>query len=301
MRADFNKLVESFGNPEPPRLIVQGEYDVDPQVFRKLCNAPGAEADPNLLYQYVHDVCWLDDESIQPELLEVVLPKCLEMWRKDIVRMDLEHGGTVEMFWTAMARHQGFKKLLSIKQFEAVGSFISDGILDSIDLERSLSFEGMVGRTPYHWFHALGSFATVFSTLAELWEEWWSSKSSGHARGVLQYASCLMYPEYQNPIFAPWTHDRGGGPPGLWETEGHIYDRPWREENIAFLRSTLTPEYIRGSMQSAADMLDGIQLLLASTMIEEFPESELRVAVQIEELLDNLALTAMERRIGFTQ
>lgn len=73
----------------------------------------------------------------------------------------------------------------------------------------------------------------------------------------MQYASCLLYGETDNPVFTPWTRVGGGGPPSLWEFEGHLYTHRWQEPNVSFLRETLTPRAILDVLRAAVVQLDG--------------------------------------------
>jgi hypothetical protein len=64
-----------------------------------------------------------------------------------------------------------------------------------------------------------------------------------------------MYQQAENPIFAPWTPDRGGGPPCLWEFGGHLYEHRWQDNNIGFLKQTLTPHAIGDVLRRAVNHL----------------------------------------------
>jgi hypothetical protein len=66
-----------------------------------------------------------------------------------------------------------------------------------------------------------------------------------------------MYPEQENPVFAPWTPNRGGGPPCLWEFEGHLYAHRWLEPNVNFLRRALNVEAVSDLLARAVARLVG--------------------------------------------
>ena len=67
-----------------------------------------------------------------------------------------------------------------------------------------------------------------------------------------------MYEDRDNPIFATWTRERGGGTPGLWETDGQMFDACWRTENVLFFMETVTPDYLRDGLGRASDALTGV-------------------------------------------
>jgi hypothetical protein len=64
-----------------------------------------------------------------------------------------------------------------------------------------------------------------------------------------------MYNEYQNPVFAPWTSDEGGGPACLWEFKGHLYTHRWLERNVDFLKKALAAPWITDALTRAVEWL----------------------------------------------
>jgi hypothetical protein len=90
-----------------------------------------------------------------------------------------------------------------------------------------------------------------------LWRAWWSSDTVGMAVSIVQYASCLIYLQNENPVFATWTPDAGGGPPSLWEFEGHLYEHRWLQSNVRFLRQNLNPQQVSEALNRAVERLAG--------------------------------------------
>jgi hypothetical protein len=64
-----------------------------------------------------------------------------------------------------------------------------------------------------------------------------------------------MYPKNENPVFAPWTPDGGGGPPCLWEFEGHLYEHRWLKPNVDFLKEVLTVSRVSDLLIRAVELL----------------------------------------------
>lgn len=287
MAADIQNAIRSFGNPQPPAKITQEPFDYDPGHYRRLCQT---EQTPDLvdLCKYADDISYQD---LQPDLFLFLLPICLRVGQLDLMSShESDYAGFVEQFSAAMAKHAGFRDILTPVQYEAVEAFMRDVILDKIDREQSLSFSGMRA-SPYSWVSAIGTFGTVFPSVAQLWREWWSMPTAGRACGVLQYTSALMYSDDKNPMFSPWTPDGGGGPPTLWETDGHIFDQSWLPQNVDFLRSTLTAAYVRESISEAASVLRGkIDSPVPALMVADFNKASPLVELRIEELLEYLSL-----------
>src|SRR6266576_3591907 len=67
----------------------------------------------------------------------------------------------------------------------------------------------------------------------------------------------LMYAENENRVFAPWTPDHGGGPPCLWEFEGHLYAHRWQEPNVNFLKRILAVKRVGEVLAQAVERLVG--------------------------------------------
>lgn len=286
MLASVKELTRALGDPSPPAEITQEPLDLGSEHCRRLCREAGG-ADPKDLYGYAEDLTY---REIQPDLLVFLLPICLTAWQEDLMAPHgSKYGAFREQLSTAMARNVGFRELLAPEQCAAVSDFMRDVILDKIDQESELSFSGS-GASPYSWIEAIGTFGTAFPAVDELWRIWWSGSTPGRACGILQYASVLMYPDERNPIFAPWTGDAGGGPPCLWETDGHIHEESWLSENVDFLRGTFTVRFVREGIHAAASML---RVKTASTipkqMAADLQEAETLVELRLAELVENLS------------
>jgi hypothetical protein len=96
----------------------------------------------------------------------------------------------------------------------------------------------------------------------------------GRVIAAVQYVSCLMYSENANPVFAPWTHDGGGGPPCLWEFQGHLYTHRWLEPNVTFLKGALNVRSLSDVLIRAVELLvDKPEHDVAARMRGDFPLS----------------------------
>ncbi len=225
-----------LGVTRPPEKITQEAFEGNDQHLRRLVRLrPGEQADGSDLWEYIHD---LRHKDIQGPLFTYLLPFCLEAWREDLRGID-GYGGLIEHFYPVLADRQVFDLHLTPQQSAVVSEFMRQTILEEIDDQRGLAFQGSRTR-PYRWFRALTTYGVLRPDLDRLWTAWWTLNTVGRAIAAVQYISCLMYPENENPVFAPWTPDRGGGPPCLWEFEGHLYEHRWQEPNVNFLKRILT-------------------------------------------------------------
>ena len=247
------KLHRALGVTRPPEKITQEAFEGNDRHLRRLARLqPGELADGNDLWEYIHD---LRNTDIQSALLAYLLPFCLEAWREDLRGID-GYGGVIEHFYPVLADRHVFDLHLTSKQSAVVSEFMRQAILEEVDDQRGLTFQGSRMR-PYRWFGALTTYGVLRPDLDRLWTEWWTLSSVGRAVAAVQYISCLMYSEYENPVFAPWTPDRGGGPPCLWSFEGHLYEHRWREPNVNFLKETLTVPKVNDVLLQAVNRLVG--------------------------------------------
>jgi hypothetical protein len=257
MQADdagwMDALRLEFRTAPPPGRITQEAFDFDSGHLKRLARLkPGDRAEPSDLVDYANDLRYT---TIQRDLLAYLLPFCLHAWR-DELRGARRYGAFVEHFYPVLADRQVFDEILTARQSAAVSAFMRDAILAEIDDQRGLAFRGSRAR-PYRWIQAVTTQGVLLPDIEALWTSWWTLGTIGRAVATVQYLSGLMYPDDANPIFAPWTRDGGGGPPCLWEFEGHLYEHRWLEPNVAFLQRTLTPPAVGDVLERAARTLEG--------------------------------------------
>jgi hypothetical protein len=245
-------LWRALGTTTPPEKITQEAFERDDRHLRRLVRLrPGQRAEASDLWEYTQDLRYTE---IQSPLLAYLLPFCLQAWREDLRGISDGYGGFVEHLYPVLADRQVFETHLSPKQSAAVSEFMRQTILEEIDDQRGLYYKGTRAR-PYRWFRALTTYGVLRPDVDQLWNAWWSLNTVGRAIAAAQYISCLMYPENENPVFAPWTPDGGGGPPCLWEFEGHLYEHHWLKPNIDFLKEILAVSRVSDVLIRAVKLL----------------------------------------------
>ncbi len=282
------ELWHELGRPQPPSCIVQKPFDYDPAHYARLLRsrAEGTPPDSLALVDYALDLSY---EEVQTDLFVYLLPLCLDVWSAWL-RGSGGEAGFVEQFWFALNKRPGPLALLSEARHAAVDRFIREGILAAIDAGRRLCVEGAERTLSYRRLRELGSYATLFGGLRELWTPWWRLESEGRAAAALQYLSCLMYENAANPVFGPRSARRGGGPPELWGDSISINDRPWDPRNVAFLRAELHPDRLHAAAAAARERLsDSGDRRTAAQMIEDFPACRTLVELRITQLLEIVA------------
>lgn len=275
-------LRKSLGATRPPDTLTQEAFEHDDRHLRRLLRLEsGKQPEGNDLFAYMEDLRYTE---IQTSLFVHFLPICLEVWRNDLRGADTSYAGVVEHFYPVLADRHVFDVHLTPKQTAIVSDFIKQVILEEIDEQRGLSFQGSRAR-PYRWVRELTTYGVLLPDLERLWKEWWALATIGRAVAAIQYISGLMYSENENPVFAPWTPNGGGGPPCLWEFEGHLYEHRWLEPNVSFLKKTLTVQSVHNLLTRAASHLAGEpEHHVAAQVQEDFPLCEDTVAGRCTEL-----------------
>jgi hypothetical protein len=280
------ELHRKLGGTDPPQKITQEPFEGNDRHLLRLARLhPGEQADANDLWEYIRDLRYTD---IQGPLLVYLLPFCLKAWRDDLRGIE-GHGGTIEHFYPVLADRHIFDLHLTERQGEAVSEFMRQAILEEIDDQRGLTFQGSRAR-PYRWFGALTTYAVIRPDLDRLWNTWWALETVGRAITAVQYISCLMYRENENVVFQPWTPDCGGGPPCLWEFEGHLYSHCWLQANVNFLKEMLTVQRVGEVLERAVERLVGQpEYESASTVRDDFPLCDAILKARCAELPQLLA------------
>jgi len=265
---DRIKLHRLLGATHPPEKVTQEAFEGNDRHLRRLARLrPGEQADGNDLWEYIHD---LRNTDIQGPLFVYLLPFCLQAWRDDL-RGIHGYGGLIEHFYPVLADRQIFDLHLTPKQSAVVSEFLRQTILEEIDDQRGLAFQGSKTK-PYGWIGALTTYGVLLPDVERLWTAWWLLDTIGRAVAAVQYISCLMYPETENPVFAPWTPNRGGGPPCLWGFEGHLYAHQWQETNVNFLKGLLTVQRVGDVLvQAVARFVGQPDYESAAAVQQDFP------------------------------
>jgi hypothetical protein len=235
---ELDALRRALGQPMPPKEIWQEPIDCDPAHLHALARLqPNERAHGGDLSAYARD---LKSMVVQEEFLRYALPFCLKAWREDLRGEYSGYGGFVAHFYPALVYGRILDSVLSPDEAAAVSSFMRAVILEEIDEQRG----------PYPCVRVLTTYGVILPDIERLWTAWWSLDTPGRAVAAVQYISCLVYGEQENPVFGGWA-------PCLWEFEGYLYDHCWLAPNVAFLRSALNAVSVTEVLRRAVDRLAG--------------------------------------------
>ena len=122
--------------------------------------------------------------------------------------------------------------------------------------------------------------------IQHIWDSWWTLDHPGKAVNAVMYASGFVYLPGENPIFGTWTEDAGpGGPYLAWTGRDG-----WQNDNVAFLRSTLSARYVVQKLEDAARALAGSpDAELASQVANDAKTRMGIIEMRIGDLVDDLS------------
>ena len=100
---------------------------------------PGECASARDLADYMDELLYCD---IQTSLLVHVLPSCLRSWHEYLRNETFECPGFAELFYTVLEEKDTFAGILTDDQRQAVWEFMIGSILEVIDAQDPLRFEG---------------------------------------------------------------------------------------------------------------------------------------------------------------
>ena len=272
-----------FGNPSAPTQIWEEQFDGNNADLRRLVKQDWRTVTGNEIWCYLYDLAYVE---LQPNLFQYLFPLCLNFWYDTLMRNEGAETG-IDFHY---AIHQGkiLDKMLTPDQREAVLHFFYDGFIDRIEAERKFVYDGT--NTPaYGWLERFNCLGYIAPVISPIWLAWWELDSPGKAVSAIMYASGLVYLQGENPIFAAWTPDGGGGGPYLTESDTSIFDVAWLPENTDFLANTLSVAYVQEKLDAAAEALQGeLEYPMAAQIAAEAKHREEIISIRIDDLLDGL-------------
>ncbi|MFQ4141762.1 hypothetical protein [Chlorogloeopsis sp. ULAP02] len=250
MRITPQRSRQIFGNPAPPQTVWEKQFDYFDSELKKVAQKDWRKITGEDLWYYFHDLAYVE---LQLDLFKYLFPICLNYWYETLMKNQSAACGDAE-FHYSLYRGKILEKMMTPRVREAIYNFFHDGLIARIEAERGFIYTK--ASTPaYAWIQRFNSIGYVAPIINRIWTTWWKLDHSGKAVSAIMYASGLIYLEGENPIFGMWTPEDGGGGPYLNESDASIYDVGWLNENLEFLRNTLSVQYIQKKLKQAADTL----------------------------------------------
>jgi hypothetical protein len=244
----YKELQAAFASVPKPRKVQGDSWGIDAtteDIWRLINTEPSLlEADDFSGYIGMCTTGGIDD-------LRYLLPTLLRIWHHELSAK--KGSWFIEHLHQELSRTDLIENHLNETLRSAVITFMRHSLLERIGQENPLR---IVGNSPTHnWFGFMASYGVFTEDIPTLWQGLWEMPTPGHAVAVVQYASCLICKEGDNPVFAPWRSDIGGGSPLLWDYNSMGFDERWKESNVSFLQGTLSVNYLQEHLMKAERIL----------------------------------------------
>jgi hypothetical protein len=223
-----------FNNPKPPEHIWQSQFDGFDEELKRLARTPYDEIASSDLWYYHHDLAYVD---LQPDLFAYLFPVCLMDWHHSLMQnVPCRHGDSE--FHYGIRQGGVFEKMLTRQQRTAVAEFFRDSFLARLDVETHIFPQDHDEESAFAWLRRFNSLGIILPNIELIWNAWWSLETTGRAIAAIQYLSGLMY-------YRPW----------LWEHDGIHFSYGWLTDNVTFLETTLTVEFVHREFDHAVARL----------------------------------------------
>jgi hypothetical protein len=248
----WDRLRRIFGNPTPPRLVTESQFDYMNNKLNKLAATPYEEMDFRQLIYYYEDLAFVE---LQPEVFQYLFPACLMHWHQSL--QDNQACTAIGMdFHLCIRLGNVFDKMLSKKQLDDVNSFFADSFLFRLDKEVNLT-SLTSSFSKFTCLFRLNSLACI-APITNIWRAWWSLSTVGRARAALKYINEFLFYDEPSPFMNRYWLRMGNGTYGfdrvdLWEIECNT-DLQWRAENVAFLKEVLTIDFLVDRLSAIVDL-----------------------------------------------
>jgi hypothetical protein len=298
VRITRDRMTGVLGEAPKPQTVWERQFDGNDGALAEMAQMDWDRVPDDYLWYYFLDLAYVD---LQPDLFRSLFPACLKYWYDTLMRNEGASYGDGD-FHYALLRGQILEKMLSESERQSLCDFFRDGFLDRIEVERGFIYEQsddpMIssGKSANAWIFRFNTIGIVAPVIQQIWESWWALDHPGMAVCAVMYASGLVYWKGENPIYGVWTAEHGGGGPYLTEVDSSIFDRPWRDDNLAFLRKTLSVDYVVQKLDQAARTLsDCPEGTLARQVADDAHGRRDVIQVRIDGLLENLSRVQLAR------
>jgi hypothetical protein len=291
MRITRDRILGVLGAAAKPKTVWERQFDYFDHELVRLAQTDWDQVVDADLWYYFHDLAHME---LQPDLFRHLFPACLKYWWETLMRGESAERGDSD-FHYALIHGQICEKMLSPREQRALLEFFCDGFLDRIEVERGFLYDPG-GKRANAWIYRFNSLGIVAPVIRQIWEAWWRLDHPGKAVCAVMYASGLVYLKGENPIYGVWTPEGGGGGPYLDESDSAIHDRAWQDDNLAFLRKTLSVDYIIQKLDQAARTLSGCpEAEMASRIANDAKTRTDVITIRIDDLLENLSRVRLGR------
>jgi hypothetical protein len=250
----WERLRKMFDHPAAPATVWERQFDYSDDALRRIAKTPYEKFNFNDLGYYYLDLAYVE---LQPELFNYLFPVCLMDWYGSLMKDESCARGDSE-FHLALHRSGALNRMVTAERREEIYNFFRDGFLIRLDGQRRLGPPNETGM-PYEdrWLLRFNSLGVTMPHIDRIWNPWWSCSTLGRSIAVLKFCSALMYVDWLNIVYLPpdGSIPKYNSVPPLWLNDSDIYDRGWLDENVQFLRDTLSVDFIQDRLNLAANCI----------------------------------------------
>lgn len=296
MRINAQRMIDVLGKAPKPIKVWEQQFDGFNAELAEMAQMDWDKIPEAYLWYYFHDLAYVE---LQPDLFRYVFPTCLKYWHETLMRNDSAERGDSE-FHYAIMRSNFIDKMLTDKERERLNNFFQDSFLDRLESQQSFKHTGKLGETSskdqHAWIWRFNTLGIVSPLIKPIWDSWWSLDHPGKAYCAVLYMSGLIYCNGENPLYGAYTREHGGGGAYLSEDDATIFDYAWREDNLSFLKGTLSVEYVFQKLEQAGQMFrspDDVKIV-TQTMSDAKERRDI-IEIRIGDLITNLAKVQLEK------
>ena len=277
MRITRDRILQVLGPAPKPERVWEHQFDGFDKDLARMAQLDWDRVPAEDMWFYFLDLAY---QELQPDLFRHLFPACLKFWHESLLRNAPCSSGDSE-FHNSLMRGQVLEKMLSDEERRRVLEFFHDGLLDRIEAER-----GLADNPPSEWIWRMNALGVVATVIPAIWTDWWRLDHPGKAVCAVIYGSSLVYLKDENPSY------RDGRGPDLTSTGGWMFEWSWREDNLAFLRQTLTVNFVLTKLDQAAAILTAP---IASKVATDAKSRTDMIEIRIGDLIENLGRLDMQK------
>lgn len=292
MRITRDRILQVLGPAPKPERVWEKQFDYFDAELARMAQLDWDRVPDSDMWYYLLDLAY---QELQPNLFRHLFPACLKFWHETLMRnVDAAYGDSE--FHYAMMQGQVLDKMLTDEERQRVYALFHDGLLDRIEAERGLANDSAKSATSNAWIWRFNSLGIVAPVIPAIWNDWWRLDHPGKTFCAVMYASGLVYLEDENPIYGPWKPKCGGGGPNLTANDSSIFHWAWRRDNLAFLRETLTLDYVLTKLdQAAAVLADSPEAEMARKVALDAKSRTDIIEIRIGDVIENLGRLEMQK------
>jgi hypothetical protein len=284
MRITRDRMVDVLGAAPKPQQVWEEQFDYCNDELVQLSQTDWDKVDPaDLCFYYFLDLAYVE---LQPDLFRYLFPACLKFWYETLMGDESAGYLTSGDFHYSLMQGQIVEKMLSPRERQSLMEFFRDGMLDRIESQSGFVYDPNFLKANM-WIYRFNELGIVAPVIPQIWEAWWELDHPGKAVCAVMYASGLMYVRAENPVYRICTGTDWRGP--FLTANGSLFNWAWRDDNLAFLRETLSVGYITRKLDLAAEALsDGPDAELARRVANDAKTRTDIIEIRIGDLLKNL-------------